>query len=151
MNNTTTLLARKDTPTPFAKDDEHHQMLCADSSITEFPQISLSQTNFEPINLTQAGDNAAQNAEILIENTNKEWINKRWRPTLAWSYIITCIMDFTIFPILWSLLQMHSHGQVASQWQPLTLMGAGLYHIAMGACIGITSYGRTKEKIEGKS
>jgi hypothetical protein len=47
------------------------------------------------------------------------------------------------------LLQALSHGQVTSQWQPLTLQGAGLYHIAMGAVLGIAAYGRTKEKVAG--
>jgi hypothetical protein len=32
-----------------------------------------------------------------------------------------------------------------------TLQGAGLYHIAMGAVLGIAAYGRTKEKVEGKA
>jgi hypothetical protein len=31
------------------------------------------------------------------------------------------------------------------------LQGAGLYHIAMGAVLGVAAYGRTKEKLEGKS
>jgi len=30
------------------------------------------------------------------------------------------------------------------------LQGAGLFHVAMGAVLGIAAYGRTKEKIEGK-
>jgi len=62
----------------------------------------------------------------------------------------TCTTDFVIFPVLWSVLQAISHGQVTSQWQPLTLQGAGLYHIAMGAVLGIAAYGRTKEKLESK-
>jgi hypothetical protein len=70
---------------------------------------------------------------------------------MGWLYMLTCFFDFVIFPILWSLLQAMSKGTVTSQWQPLTLQGAGLYHIAMGAVLGIAAYGRTKEKIEGKS
>ena len=70
---------------------------------------------------------------------------------MGWVYMLTCTMDFIAFPILWSLLQSLSAGQVTSQWQPLTLQGAGLYHIAMGAVLGIAAYGRTKEKVEGKA
>ena len=58
---------------------------------------------------------------------------------------------FCCVPILWSLLQAMSKGSVTMQWQPLTLQGAGLYHIAMGAVLGIAAYGRTKEKVEGKA
>jgi hypothetical protein len=101
------------------------------------------------LNLTAAGSNAAQGADVLVANDNSDWINKKWRPVMGWSYMLTCITDFVIFPVLWSLLQALSKGQVTSQWQPLTLQGAGLYHIAMGAVLGIAAYGRTKEKIEG--
>jgi hypothetical protein len=102
-------------------------------------------------NLTQAGSNAAQGADVLVANDNTDWINKKWRPVMGWVYMMTCTADFVVFPILWSLLQALSKGNVTSQWQPLTLQGAGLYHIAMGAVLGIAAYGRTKEKIEGKS
>jgi hypothetical protein len=99
------------------------------------------------LNLTQAGNNAAQNAEVLVKNTNEDWINKKWRPSMGWMYMAVCICDFIIFPVLWSLLQAISKGQVTAQWQPVTLMGAGLFHISMGAILGIAVYGRTKEKL----
>jgi hypothetical protein len=101
--------------------------------------------------LTGSGSNAAQGADILVTNDNTDWINKKWRPAMGWIYMLTCTMDFVVFPILWSLLQSLSHGSVTSQWQPLTLQGAGLYHIAMGAVLGIAAYGRTKEKVAGMS
>jgi hypothetical protein len=69
---------------------------------------------------------------------------------MGWIYMLTCTADFVVFPVLWSLLQAMSKGAVTSQWQPLTLQGAGLYHIAMGAVLGIAVYGRTKEKLESK-
>jgi hypothetical protein len=47
------------------------------------------------------------------------------------------------------VLQSISKGQVNIQWQPITLQGAGLYHIAMGAVLGIAAYGRTQEKLGG--
>jgi hypothetical protein len=100
-------------------------------------------------NLTQAGSNAAQGADVLVKNTNEDWINKKWRPVMGWVYMATCTCDFVVFPVLWSLLQTLQGGHVTSQWQPLTLQGAGLYHIAMGAVLGIAAYGRTKEKVAG--
>jgi Holin of 3TMs, for gene-transfer release len=107
-------------------------------------------TGNQPV-LTGAGSNAAQDADVLVANDNTDWINKKWRPVMGWMYMVVCVCDFTLFPILWSLLQALSHGQVTSQWQPVTLQGAGLFHVAMGAVLGIAAYGRTKEKIEGKS
>lgn len=112
-----------------------------------------SSSNQQQPNLTAAGSNAAQGADVLVahDKDSTDWINKKWRPVMGWVYMMTCTADFVLFPIMWSLLQALSKGNVTSQWQPLTLQGAGLYHIAMGAVLGIAAYGRTKEKIEGKS
>jgi len=68
---------------------------------------------------------------------------------MGWMYMLICTMDMVVFPILWSLLQATVHGAVNSQWQPLTLQGAGLFHIAMGAVLGIAAHGRTQEKLNG--
>jgi hypothetical protein len=80
---------------------------------------------------------------------NEDWMNTKWRPAMGWMYMLVCITDFVIFPILWSLIQVHGDGKVESQWQPITLQGAGLFHIAMGAILGIAAYGRTQEKMSG--
>jgi hypothetical protein len=93
----------------------------------------------------------ADEIEVKSESEKKkeDWMNSKWRPMMGWMYMLVCTMDFVGFPVLWSLLQMVSHGNVGSQWQPLTLQGAGLFHIAMGAVIGISAYGRTQEKLGG--
>jgi len=83
------------------------------------------------------------------EKKKEDWMNSKWRPMMGWSYMLTCVADFVIFPVLWSVLQSLSKGQVNVQWQPITLQGAGLYHIAMGAVLGIAAYGRTQEKLGG--
>jgi len=96
---------------------------------------------------------AVQGATNTLETDDKfgNFINSKWRPMMAFIYMITCATDFIIFPILWSVLQTVQGGQVTSQWSPLTLQGAGLYHIAMGAVLGLAAYGRSQEKIAGKS
>ena len=173
---------------PMALDDEHYEMLAADTTIQQFPKGSSYGTNTsfgvpggfgssgsfsnpsfnqqqtpsfgstqninqsngnQPVLTGAAPTNAASGADVLVANDNTDWINKKWRPVMGWIYMLTCTMDFIVFPILWSLLQAMSKGSVTSQWQPLTLQGAGLYHIAMGAVLGIAAYGRTKEKVAG--
>ena len=109
-----------------------------------------TQVTPQPMYNTQAGENAAQGADF-VKNDNTDWINKKWRPVMGWVYMMTCTADFVVFPVLWSILQTLQGGQVTSQWQPLTLQGAGLYHIAMGAVLGIAAYGRSKEKIAEKA
>jgi len=83
------------------------------------------------------------------EKQQEHWMTTKWRPMMGWLYMLVCFMDFIGFPVLWSLLQAHDHGTVTSQWQPLTLQGGGLFHMAMGAIIGISAYGRTQEKLGG--
>jgi len=83
------------------------------------------------------------------EQKKEDWMNSKWRPAMGWLYLVVCSADFVVFPILWSVLQGMFHGTVNSQWQPLTLQGAGLFHIAMGAIIGVAAWGRTQEKLNG--
>ena len=82
------------------------------------------------------------------EKKKEDWMNSKWRPAMGWMYMLTCMTDFILFPILWSLLQTVTK-QPITQWQPLTLQGAGLFHIAMGAVLGIAAMGRTQEKLAG--
>ena len=83
------------------------------------------------------------------EKKKEDWMNSKWRPMMGWMYMLTCITDFVIFPVLWSLLQAVVKVGTITQWQPLTLQGAGLFHIAMGAVLGIAALGRTQEKLAG--
>lgn len=83
------------------------------------------------------------------EKKKEDWMNSKWRPMMGWLYMATCTFDFVIFPILWSLLQSVTKSSPMTQWQPLTLQGAGLYHIAMGAVLGLAAFGRTQEKLAG--
>jgi hypothetical protein len=91
----------------------------------------------------------AEEVKSASESKKEDWMNSKWRPMMGWMYMVVCMMDMVVFPILWSLLQSLNHGQVTSQWQPLTLQGAGLFHIAMGAVLGIAAFGRTQEKLGG--
>jgi hypothetical protein len=78
-----------------------------------------------------------------------QWIHTKWRPFMAWLYFVTCIFDFIIFPIGWTVAQVNIGIQVLQPWVPLTIQGGGLYHLAMGAIVGITAWSRGKEKIAG--
>lgn len=82
------------------------------------------------------------------EKKKEDWMNSKWRPMMGWMYMVVCMMDMIIFPILWNLLQTATHAPV-TQWNPLTLQGAGLFHIAMGAVLGLSAWGRTQEKLNG--
>jgi len=89
--------------------------------------------------------------EIKSESAKKteDWMNSKWRPAMGWMYMLVCTTDFVLFPVLWSLVQVVGGGEVRTQWSPITLQGAGLFHMAMGAILGIAAYGRTQEKMAG--
>ena len=90
----------------------------------------------------------SEEVKSTSESKKEDWMNSKWRPMMGWMYMLVCTMDMVIFPILWSLLQTFTHTTI-TQWNPLTLQGAGLFHIAMGAVLGIAAFGRTQEKLGG--
>jgi len=90
----------------------------------------------------------AEEVKSVSETKKEDWMNSKWRPMMGWMYMVICTMDMVVFPILWSLLQAVTHTAI-TQWNPLTLQGAGLFHIAMGAVLGIAAFGRTQEKLQG--
>ena len=100
---------------------------------------------------------AAQLAKIELEKKqweaehakqNEDWMVKKWRPAMGWCYMVICVLDMAIFPVLWSIAQVMVKMPL-TQWNPLTLQGAGLFHLAMGAVLGIAAWSRGQEKIQG--
>jgi hypothetical protein len=88
-------------------------------------------------------------------NKGKEdWMKTKWRPAMGWMYMVVCIFDFIVFPIGFTVVQFwetEAANDAFRQWNPLTLQGAGLFHMAMGAVLGIAAWSRGQEKIQGVS
>jgi len=84
----------------------------------------------------------------MSEKKESNWMQTLWRPMMGWMYMLICLLDMAVFPVLWALWQGVNHAPI-TQWNPLTLQGAGLFHIAMGAVLGISAFGRTQEKLAG--
>jgi hypothetical protein len=77
-----------------------------------------------------------------------DWMSAKWRPAMGWMYMAVCIFDFIIFPILWTIIQAYdAQGVVTTEWDPLTLKGGGLFHVAMGGVLGVAAWSRGQEKI----
>lgn len=90
--------------------------------------------------------------DVAQTNSDKEeehWMNSKWRPAMGWMYMVVCITDFILYPVLWAIFQAYNHISPVKPWDPLTLQGAGLFHIAMGAVLGVTAWSRGQEKIAG--
>lgn len=73
------------------------------------------------------------------------WFYNQWRPAMAWQYLFVCLFDFVFAPILLGIYSWYSGEYHA--WEPLSLHGGGLYHLSMGAIVGVTSWSRGKEKM----
>lgn len=86
------------------------------------------------------------------EEKQEDWMTKKWRPMMAMMYMTCCLADFAIFPIMFTIVQFWETQAVNDafrQWVPITLQGGGLFHVAMGAVLGVSAFGRTQEKIAG--
>jgi hypothetical protein len=81
-----------------------------------------------------------------------DWMTKKWRPMMAMMYMTCCLFDFALFPIMFTVVQFwetQAANDAFRQWVPITLQGGGLFHVAMGAVLGVSAYGRTQEKMAG--
>ena len=65
---------------------------------------------------------------------------------MAWLYMATCAFDFILAPVMWAIYLAYLKLPVVA-WDPLTLKGAGLYHLAMGGILGVTAWSRGREKL----
>ena len=77
--------------------------------------------------------------------TTEPWFQKQWRPAIAWQYWFICLSDFFFFPIGHAIL--FGDKVNFTDWKPITLQGGGLYHLAMGTILGVTSWQRSQEKM----
>jgi hypothetical protein len=97
-----------------------------------------------------------KNKKVNVEEkkSSEDWMTRRWRPMMAIMYMICCIMDFAVFPIMFTVVQFWEtaiQNDAFRQWAPITLQGGGLFHVALGAVLGVSAFGRTQEKVAGVS
>ena len=100
---------------------------------------------------------AYERAQVAKEEAKKKdkesehWMKSYWRPAMGWLYMLICAFDFVIAPVLSMLMpiflkSLGANTVTYAQWQSLTLSNGGLIHLAFGAILGISAYGRTQEK-----
>lgn len=107
--------------------------------------------------------------EIVNENgpneTSDHPLQKYWRPAAAIVYLVICLFDFIIAPAWVGMTEeslvdrinaiKHLDPNVQmifaakeSKWEPLTLMGNGMFHLAFGAILTGAAVTRGFEKTE---
>ncbi len=110
----------------------------------------------------------------MATKENNKWYQQVWLPFAAGTYIIICIFDFMIMPVYVAAhnsriearvfeslagkdvatfaTTLAQTAQATKQWNPLTLLGAGMFHLAFGALLtgGAVTRGMTKRsEVEG--
>lgn len=95
----------------------------------------------------------------------ESWLNRTWRPAAAIVYLVICLFDFILAPAFMgfksaNVAQMANSIkgldpavaiaiiQNRTPWQPLTLQGSGLFHVAFGAILGVAAWTRGNAQIE---
>ena len=100
------------------------------------------------------GKNKTEEVKEEKKKPDEDWMTKKWRPMMAMMYMTCCLCDFALFPIMFTIVQfweVQAANDAFRQWVPITLQGGGLFHVAMGAVLGVSAYGRTQEKVAGAS
>lgn len=80
--------------------------------------------------------------DAMITADDQHWLRKYWRPAAGWTYLIICMFDFVVAPILWAVIPHFIPGVQTQPWKPLTLENGGLMHISFGAILGVAAWSR---------
>ena len=102
----------------------------------------------------ETSSSTTTNTETFIEIKPKidaklwtePWFLAYWRPAAAWTYLVVTMFDFVLAPIFLGWYSIYTHSTLV-MWDPLTIRGGGMFHLAFGAVLGIYTYGRTREKL----
>lgn len=85
----------------------------------------------------------------MADEPNKpteDFATAKWRPFMGWTYMAICFFDFVIGPVMQVVFSIVTKTPLIT-WKSLTLDNGGLFHLAMGAVLGVAAYGRTQEKV----
>lgn len=80
-----------------------------------------------------------------IQN-KKNNVHHYWREMMGWTYMVICIFDFILFPLLHTYVEVMVN-QPITDWKAITLQNGGFFHVAMGAVLGVSAYGKMKEQL----
>jgi len=76
-------------------------------------------------------------------------MSRHWRGLMGFSYCFICLFDFVLGPCLYFYVQQfetQAANDAYREWTPMTLQNGGLFHLAMGAVLGVSSWGKTQER-----
>lgn len=110
-------------------------------------------------------------AEVEHTHDSESWIARNWRPLCGVVYLVICLGDFLVLPVYHTVIHARytpekvfelarqlpeASAQIEAMrlmreqqaWEPVTLGGSGLFHVAFGAILGVAAWTRGTERIE---
>jgi hypothetical protein len=145
-------------PVPLSNDIELRKLMLEEMRFHLEERKEVHKMGLEIRHEEQREDEIAyERAQVAKEENKKEdkasehWMKSYWRPAMGWLYMLICFFDFVAAPVLSMLMpiflkSLGANTVTYAQWQSLTLSNGGLIHLAFGAILGISAYGRTQEK-----
>jgi hypothetical protein len=107
-------------------------------------------------------------------NDTSKWYQQLWLPIAAFTYLGICIFDFVLMPVytaahnskvenaMLKVIEAKDavtftdtivkSNQASRQWNPLTLLGGGMFHLAFGSLLtggAVTRGFAKKEEVKG--
>lgn len=79
------------------------------------------------------------------ETTSEHIMSSIWRPMMGFTYMIICLFDFVLGPLMNAMLSFYTHKDLVP-WKSLTMSEGGMFHISMGAILGVAAWARNQEK-----
>lgn len=84
--------------------------------------------------------------EKVVEQ--QHWTDRYWRIAMAYTYLLICLYDFVIGPVVFNGLQYLNPDNQIGAYQSVTLQSGGFIHMTFGAILGLASHGRNKVLLE---
>jgi len=100
-----------------------------------------------------------------MKEKDDAWLGIYWKSAAAVIYLLICLFDFVVVPtylglfteplsqLILAIKDLPADAQSIvltmklGTWEPLTLKGGGLFHVAFGAILGATVWSRGQERI----
>lgn len=82
---------------------------------------------------------------VQQETASEHIMSSIWRPMMGFTYMIICLFDFVAGPVMNGMLAFYSHKDLVP-WKSLTMSDGGMFHISMGAILGVAAWARGQEK-----
>ena len=113
-----------------------------------YEMINKPATVAEEVELLRLQLEVRKMDELRDRKENQSFWRYGWRPSMGWAYLLICLFDFVIGPIFYAWYAYYTKDIAKfGEWKPLTLEGGGVFHVAMGAINGVTSWTRGQERI----